>query len=230
VLEQYVSPQVAQSGAPRGEVTLVFTDIEGSSLLSERFGAAFEKARAAHFQLLREAARRWNGFEVETAGDSLFVVFADPADAVRFAVAGQLALKKHRWPSFLREARQDQESWAGFDLPVRMGMHTGRPFIERDRNRLTYRGPDTNRAGRVMSAGHGGHILLSQTTFEKVADALKADAEFSSVHYLERGVYRFKGIGEVKLWEACHPQLFDPPPRPLREDIMEETVAESSQS
>ena len=207
LLKQYVSPQLAQSGAPHGEVTLVFTDIEGSSLLSERFGAPFEKARAAHFELLRDAARRWNGFEVETAGDSLFVVFADAADAVRFAVAGQLALKKHHWPTFLRKARVEQNSWSGFDLPVRMGLHTGRPFIRQDRNRLTYRGPDTNRAARVMSAGQGGQILLSQTTRDKVGEILQADAEFHAVKFEELGARRLKNIGEVVLWQACHPEL-----------------------
>ncbi len=220
VLDQYVSPQVAQSGAPRGEVTLVFTDIEGSSAMSEKFGAAFERARDAHFELLREAAKKWNGFEVETAGDSLFVVFADSADAVRFAVSGQLALKNHRWPSFLREQHGDDKKWSGGDLPVRMGIHTGRPFIRLDRNRLTYRGPATNRASRVMGAGHGGQILLSQTAREKVGESLKADSQFAGVWYLKRGEYQFKGIGQESLWEACHADIFDPPPRPLRDEIV----------
>ena len=220
VLGQYVSSQLAQSGAPRGEVTLVFTDIEGSSMMSEKFGEAFERAREAHFELLREAAKQWNGFEVETAGDSLFVVFADAADAVRFAIDGQLALKKHRWPSFLREQSKANESWSGGDLPVRMGIHTGRPFIRRDRNRLTYRGPATNRTSRVMGAGHGGQILLTQTAKDKVGEALKTDAQFEGVWYLERGHYQLKGIGGESLWEVCHGDLYNPPPRPLREEML----------
>lgn len=221
VLNQYVSPQVGQSGAPQGEVTIVFTDIEGSSMLSERFGIAFEKAREAHFNLLREAARRWNGFEVETAGDSLFVVFSDAADAVRFAIAGQMALKQHRWPSFLREQQIEHKNWSGSDLPVRMGIHTGRPFISRDRNRLTYRGPATNRASRVMGAAHGGQIIMSETAKEKVGDALKSDSEFAEAWFLKRGDYNLKGIGQESLWEVCHAEFFDPPPRPLRDEALE---------
>ncbi len=221
MLGQYVSPQLAQSGAPRGEVTLVFTDIEGSTMMSESFGAAFERAREAHFQLLREAAKRWNGFEVETAGDSLFVVFTEPADAVRFTIDGQLALKHHRWPSFLKEQHTENSAWRGSDLPVRMGIHIGRPFIRRDRNRLTYRGPATNRTSRIMGAGHGGQILISQTAKDKVVEALKADPKFAGVWYLKRGHYHLKGIGEENLWEVCHSDLFNPPPRPLRDEVVE---------
>lgn len=232
VVDQYVSPQVAQSGAPRGEVTLVFTDIEGSSMMSEKFGAAFEQARDAHFELLRGAAKKCNGFEVETAGDSLFVVFAAPTDAVRFALSGQLALKNHRWPSFLREQHPqhpENATWTGGDLPVRMGIHTGKPFIGRDRNRLTYRGPATNRTSRVMGAGNGGQILMSQVARDKIGESLKDDAQFAGVWYLKRGHYQFKGVGEENLWEVCHADLYNPPPRPLRDQAIEE-IAEPENS
>src|SRR5438309_11828895 len=83
---------------PTGLLTLVFTDLEGSSELSERHGAAFEAVRAEHFEVLRRAAAQWHGYEVETAGDALFVVFASAVDAVRFAVAAQLAMQRHPWP------------------------------------------------------------------------------------------------------------------------------------
>lgn len=228
VLDQYVSPQVASSGAPKGEVTLVFTDIEGSSLFSERHGAAFETAREEHFMLLRDAARLWNGFEVETAGDSLFVVFQDAADAVRFAVDGQLALAHHKWPMMLRDTSGSygEPSVPGTSsgaLPVRMGMHTGTPFIGRDRTRITYRGSATNRASRVMGAGHGGQILLSQATWDRAQATLKQDEKFAQLLVLERGAYRLKGVGQDVLWEVCHPELFEPPPRPLRDLAVENT-------
>ncbi len=226
VLDQYVSPQLASSGAPKGEVTLVFTDIEGSSQLSERHGAAFEETRDEHFQLLRDAAKRWNGFEVETAGDSLFVVFTDAADAVRFAVDGQLALAHHKWPLMVRDmsgtyGAPSVPGAPGGALPVRIGMHTGTPFIGRDRSRLTYRGPATNRASRVMAAGHAGQILLSNTTWERAHATLKQDENFAKLHVIERGAYRLKGVGQDVLWEVCHPDLFEPPPRPLRDVAFE---------
>jgi CHASE2 domain-containing sensor protein/class 3 adenylate cyclase len=226
VLTQYVSPQLAQEGVPSGEMTLVFTDIEGSSPLSERYGAAFEVVRETHINLLREAARQRNGFEVETAGDSLFLVFKSAADAVRFAVEAQLSLARHQWPQWVAEESKMPGALKGA-LPVRMGMHTGTPFVRRDRNRLVFRGPVTNRAFRVMSAGGGGQILLSNATWQKAQPDIALDEKFAGLHAIERGSFRLKGIGEDRLWEVFHPDLFDPPPRPLRDEAVE-TISEAA--
>ena len=74
---------------PTGLLTLVFTDIQDSSDLSERYRADFEPLRAVHFRLLRDAALQWNGLEVSAAGDALFLVFANASDAVQWAIEVQ---------------------------------------------------------------------------------------------------------------------------------------------
>jgi class 3 adenylate cyclase/CHASE2 domain-containing sensor protein len=193
-LDQYVSPQLAASGAPTGTVTLVFADLEGSSALSENHGAAFEKVRAIYFGLLRDAVRRWNGFEVETAGDSLFAVFAVAADAVQFAVDAQLSMARQTWPGEVGAIR------------VRIGMHTGEPFMGRDRNRLTYRGPATNRAARVTSVARGGQILLSEATRNAIETARDSDVP-PHITVVNRGQHTLRGVGAENLFQACHAEL-----------------------
>src|SRR4051812_44065867 len=88
------------------------SDIEGSTRLFSRLGAAYVPLLAEHRALLREAVGRHAGREVETEGDALLVVFADPADAVAAALDGQRALTAHPWPQ-------------GGDVRVRIGLHTG---------------------------------------------------------------------------------------------------------
>jgi class 3 adenylate cyclase/CHASE2 domain-containing sensor protein len=193
-LDQYVSPQIAVSGAPTGTVTLVFADLENSSALSENHGAAFESVRAVYFGLLRDAARRWNGFEVETAGDSMFAVFARAADALQFAVDTQLAMTRHRWPA------------AVGTVHVRIGMHTGEPFISRDRNRLTYRGPATNRAARVTAVAQGGQILLTETTRNAVETSVDKEGP-QHITIVSRGRHMLRGVGAENLFQACHAEL-----------------------
>lgn len=193
-LDQYVSPQLAVSGAPTGTVTLVFADLEGSSSLSENHGAAFERVRAVYFGLLRDATRRWNGFEVETAGDSLFAVFTSAADAVQFAVDAQLSMARQLWPSEVGTIR------------ARIGMHTGEPFMGRDRNRLTYRGPATNRAARVTSVAHGGQILLSEATRNAIETARHREVP-PHISIVSRGQHMLRGVGAESLFQACHAEL-----------------------
>lgn len=179
---------------PSGLVTLVFTDIESSSELSEKHGALFEAARMEHFEILRTAAENFNGYEVETAGDALFLVFQKAADAVRFAVQAQLKMAAHSWPAAIGELR------------VRIGMHTGEPFIGNDKGRPTFRGPVTNKAARVQGAGHGGQILLSQSTYEAARSDLTRDGA-SEIFFVDCGLHRLKGVGEEHLWQACHANL-----------------------
>ena len=173
-----------------GTLTLVFTDIEDSAIFSERFDAAFEPTREAHFRLLRAQLEIWHGQEVETAGDSLFAVFGSALDAVRWAVEAQLALLAHPWPLPVGSIR------------VRMGLHTGVPFTDTDSPRLDYKGRDVNRASRVSSAGHGGQILLSNSTQALLASKLPPD-----VGLRDMGLHRLKGVGEERLWQLLHPAL-----------------------
>ncbi len=184
---------LAAADYPAGLVTLVFTDIENSSELSERFGAAFEMPRAAHFALLDEAAARWRGIPISTAGDSLFLVFADPPDAVRWAVDAQRALAQH--------------DWHNMDVRVRIGMHTGEPFPSTEGGgRVNYYGPPVNRAARVMAAGHGGQILVSDATRAACPPDFFGETA-APVTFRDCGVHRLKGVGEERLWQVCHPDL-----------------------
>src|SRR5262245_60548263 len=98
--------------APSGTVTMVFTDIEGSTQLLQRVGDRYPALLAVHQALLRGAFLSFGGYEVRTEGDSFFVVFQQAQDAVAAALAGQRALQDHAWPTDGR-------------IRVRMGLHTG---------------------------------------------------------------------------------------------------------
>lgn len=143
---------------PTGTVTLLFSDIEGSTRLLQRLGGA-EYARVLGIQrrLLRTAFGTWNGQEVDTAGDGCFTVFKNARFAVEAAVAAQRALAEHPWP-------------CGVQVRVRMGLHTGEPALFEE----GYVGLDVHVAARICSAAQGGQILLSQTTRDLVEHELPA--------------------------------------------------------
>ena len=132
---------------PRGTVTLLFTDMEGSTRLLQQLGERYTDLLEEYRQLLRAAFQQWNGNVVDTQGDAFFVAFARASDAVSGAVAAQRALASHFWPE-------------GVVVRVRMGLHTGEPRLSSE----GYTGLDVHHAARMMSAGHGGQVLLSQTT------------------------------------------------------------------
>src|SRR5213078_376473 len=132
---------------PMGTVTLLFTDIEGSTRLLQQLGERYTDLLEENRQLLRAAFQRWNGHEVDTQGDAFFVAFARATDAVSAAVTAQRALASHTWPE-------------GVVVRVRMGLHTGEPQPTAE----GYVGLDVHLAARMMSVGHGGQVLLSQTT------------------------------------------------------------------
>jgi predicted ATPase/class 3 adenylate cyclase len=134
-----------ESRLPAGTVTFLFTDVEGSTRLLQELGDEYADALAQHRRALREAFARYGGVEVETHGDAFFVTFAKAADALAAASAACEAL-------------------AGGPIRVRVGMHTGEPI----RTNEGYVGIDVHRAARIAAAGHGGQILLSQTTRDLV--------------------------------------------------------------
>ena len=133
---------------PTGTVTLLFTDVEGSTLLLERLGAErFAEALALHRRLLREAFARYGGYEVDEEGDAFLVAFQAAGEAVAAAREAQQDLASAEWP---------HEG----GLKVRMGVHTGEPLPVPPK----YVGMDVHRAARIMAAGHGGQVLVSETT------------------------------------------------------------------
>ena len=141
---------------PTGEVTLLFTDIEGSTRLLERLGAErYSKALDLHDRLLREAFDQNGGYEVDNEGDAFFVAFASAPDAVAAAARAQQALASAEWP--------DEGA-----IRVRMGLHTGAPVPAPPK----YIGIDVHKAARIMAAAHGGQVVISATTAEVAADEL----------------------------------------------------------
>ena len=142
---------------PRGTVTLLFTDIEGSTRLLHRLGRdEYVQVLEQHRRLLREAFAEHGGTEVDEQGDSFFFAFPYARDAVAAAAAAQRALAAHDW----RDAV----------VRVRMGLHTGEPIISAGR----YAGLDVHRAARVMSVAHGGQVILSGRTTDFVRNELPA--------------------------------------------------------
>jgi predicted ATPase/class 3 adenylate cyclase len=145
------SPGMAEQ--PTGTVTLLFTDIEGSTRLLERVGRErYGEALELHRRLLREAFARHGGFEVDCEGDAFFVAFAAAEDAVTAASEAQQALAAAEW----------QE---GNEIRVRIGIHTGEPLAVPPK----YVGLDVHEAARIMAAGHGGQVLVSAATERLVA-------------------------------------------------------------
>jgi len=127
---------------PSGVVTLVLTDVEGSTRLLRELGPeAYRQALAEHRDVLRAAFARHGGYEVNYEGDSFVVAFPDAREAVAAAAEAQAGLR------------------AG-PIRVRMGLHTGTPILDPPK----YVGLDVHLAARVMSAGHGGQVLLTAAT------------------------------------------------------------------
>jgi DNA-binding NarL/FixJ family response regulator/class 3 adenylate cyclase len=151
---------------PAGTVTLLFTDIEGSTELVGRLGDDYVRVLEEHRQLLRAAIGEAGGIEIDCRGDEISVVFTDASSAVAAAVAAQRALAAHAWGD-------------GTEVRVRMGIHTGEPKIEG----TSYVGLDVHRVARIADAGHGGQVLVS----ERAREAAGVDA-------LDLGEQRFKGL------------------------------------
>jgi predicted ATPase/class 3 adenylate cyclase len=157
---------------PTGTITLLFSDIEGSTALVRRLGERYGEALSAHRTLLRAAFRSFGGRELSTEGDSFFVVFESAIAAVGCCVAGQRALAGHDWPD-------------GVTVRVRMGLHTGEPTRHED----NYVGLDVHRAARIAAAAHGGQVVLSDATRDLVEPRLAADVSLRDL-----GWHRLKDI------------------------------------
>src|SRR5689334_5116200 len=141
------------SELPPGTVTLLFTDIEGSTRLLHRLGRRYGDVLGEHDRIMREAIAHHRGHEVDTQGDAFHVAFARAGDAVAAAVEAQRALRA-------ADFGEDVQ------VRVRMGMHTGEPAAGPER----YVGLGVHRAARICAAGHGGQVLLSSTTHDLLED------------------------------------------------------------
>ena len=163
-----------------GTVTFLFTDIEGSTRLLQSHGEGWPSILARHQELLRAAFEAEGGVEVGTEGDSFFLTFPTAPGAVTAALAAQRALAREPWPD------DDQ-------VRVRMGMHTGDASFGTE----GYVGLHVHRASRIASVGHGGQVLLSDTTRSLVREALPEGVELRDL-----GVHRLKDLElPERLWQ-----------------------------
>jgi peptide/nickel transport system substrate-binding protein len=173
---------------PRGTVTFLFTDIEGSTRLLKQLRDRYANVLAEHQRILREAFDEHSGREVDTQGDSFFVAFPRAKDAVAAAVGAQRALAEQKWPE-------------GAEVRVRMGVHTGEPTVGEDH----YVGLGVHRAARISAAGHGGQVLVSQTTRE-----LLRDDPLPDVSLRDLGEHHLKDLDEPeRIYQLLAPGLAD---------------------
>jgi predicted ATPase/class 3 adenylate cyclase len=160
---------------PTGTVTLLFTDIEGSTRLLEDLGRErYAEALARHRDILRSAFLEQGGYEVDYEGDAFFVSFPSAGAALAAATSAQRGLAAEPWPD-------------GLTVSVRMGIHTGEPLAVAPK----YVGLDVHRAARIMAAGHGDQVLLSERTAGLVEEALPDSASLRNL-----GEHRLKDLSE----------------------------------
>ena len=161
---------------PTGTITFLFTDIEGSTTLWEQHHDTMPTALARHDVLLRSVMTAHGGHVFKLMGDAVYAAFADPADAVSAALAGQRAIAAEEWGEV-------------GPLRVRMALHTG-AAQNRDND---YFGRTLNRLARILPTGYGGQILLSAATVELVRDSLP-------------GGTNVKDLGEHALKDLLRPE------------------------
>ena len=141
---------------PSGTVTFLFTDIEGSTELLKRLGDdAYAIVLEEHRRILRAAFAAHDGQEIDTQGDAFFYSFPRARDAAAGAVEAQRGLAGAAWPE-------------GVNVRVRIGLHTGEPSVGDE----GYTGLDVVRAARIAAVGHGGQILMSDTTRSLLGSSL----------------------------------------------------------
>jgi len=164
---------------------MLFSDIEGSTAMVSRLGDRYGEALSAHRMLMRAQFAAWHGREMSTEGDSFFVVFDSPADALACATAAQHALAGYQWPS-------------GDVVRVRMGLHSGHPTPHED----DYIGLDVHRAARIAATAHGGQIVLSAPTWEL------AQPDLPELSVRDLGFHRLKDIADSeRIFQLTGPDL-----------------------
>jgi class 3 adenylate cyclase len=159
---------------PRGTVTFLLTDIEGSTALLRQLGDGYASVLRDVRALIRRSVRGAGGHEVDARADEFFAVFRQPVRALDAAMGIQRSLKQREWPE-------------GVEVCVRIGIHTGRTTL----SETGYVGIAVPTAARVCSAGHGGQILLSSAAHE-ILDGKQA----TGITFRTLGRYALAGLAE----------------------------------
>ncbi len=173
---------------PSGTVTFLFTDIEGSTQLWEKYPEAMKAALAKHDAILKDVVEANNGHVLKSTGDGIHAVFETAAHGVAATIVAQKTLSRNAWEEIKPEA-----------LRVRMGLHTG----EAELRNADYFGGTLNRAARIMAAGHGGQVLLSGSTAELVRGQLSGD-----ITLIDLGEHHLKGLLQAEhIFQISAPDL-----------------------
>jgi DNA-binding NarL/FixJ family response regulator/class 3 adenylate cyclase len=171
---------------PTGTVTFLFTDVEGSTALVGRLGDGYGKLIAEHRRLLREAVSAADGHEIDARGDEFFAVFQRTRNAVAAALAIQREFAAHEWPGQAA-------------VRIRVAIHTGEPAL----GESGYEGLDVHRVARICGAGHGGQVLVSQTTRNLLEAGQVPEAEFQDL-----GEHELRGLPRPeRLFQLIAPDL-----------------------
>src|SRR5579884_1260938 len=169
-----------------GTLTFLFTDIEGSTRLWEQHPEAMRSALARHDVLLQEAIEQHSGHVFKTIGDAFCAAFDAAPSALAAALSAQRALASEDWQAPIR-------------LRVRMALHTGAAEARGG----DYFGPPLNRVARMLAAGHGGQVLLSQAACDLLGDALP-----EGVSLRDLGRHRLRDLQQSEhLYQLLHPNL-----------------------
>jgi len=173
---------------PSGFVTFMFTDIEGSTRLYHQLGDCFPQLIAEHDELVTAVIAHHDGVVVKSLGDGLFAAFADPANALRAAVAVQQAVLGHKWPEL-----------AG--VRVRIGLHSGHAEPQGE----DYVALAVHQAARVSAVVHGGQIVAS------AAVVAAAEGRIPVIDLLDLGEHRLKDfptpVGLLQVGPGAFPPL-----------------------
>ena len=187
---------------PRGFVTFLFTDIEGSTRLFRQLGDDYVTLLERHHDLLRAVWGSHRGVEVKTEGDSFLVVFETAVDAVEAAVEAQRSIAAEPWPH-------------GVVLRVRMGIHSGLA-APRGGDYIAY---SLHQAARVVGAAHGGQVLVSEPT--------RAILGVTTASLRSLGRYRIRDFDQpVELFQAVSPGMPDVALRPRATPAMGHNLTE----
>jgi class 3 adenylate cyclase len=200
--------------APVGRVTLVFTDIQGSTRVWEAEQDVARHSLRAHDAVMRASLHRHGGYEVKTEGDSFMVAFTHPVRALQFCLEVQRELQGHPWSPDLLALPEAAEAPGFRGLRVRMGVHIGEPEARARGNRVDYFGPMVNRAARIANAGHGGQILASKGAWNLARTKFRDAAAAMSL-----GKFRLRGLaGTQEIVQVLPTELAERTFPPIRAD------------
>jgi predicted ATPase/class 3 adenylate cyclase len=175
---------------PSGIVTFLFTDIEGSTKLAQAHPDEMPALLARHHEILNHSIQSYNGYVFQLVGDSFAAAFHNASDALNAALDAQRLLHN--------------EAWSPAPIKVRMGIHTGAAQLKIGSKEIPYIGYATLAlTQRIMSAGHGGQILFSQSTFDLARGNLPEKAQF-----IDMGERRLKDVLRMEhLYQLSVPDL-----------------------